>query len=248
LRAFTVFDDGDGPALYAGGHFTTAAGLTVNRIAKWDGAQWSPLGSGVSASVRALTVYDDGQGPALYAAGLFPSAGGQPVGAIARWDGAAWSALAGGVSGGPIHSLAVHDDGSGPRLFAGGTFTSASGAGAVLVAEGGTSIAADDLVFHASRLLPGQPALLFVGDNAVNGGIGTPFGDGLRCAGGNVRRLGVAAPDASGGASRGPRLSGSGMFEAGTTQRFQLWYRDPSGSPCGYGFNLSNGYELSFVR
>jgi hypothetical protein len=37
VGALTVFDDGSGPALYAGGTFVTAGGVTVSRIAKWDG-------------------------------------------------------------------------------------------------------------------------------------------------------------------------------------------------------------------
>ncbi len=35
-----------GGDLYAGGDFTTAGGVAVNRIAKWDGSAWSALGSG----------------------------------------------------------------------------------------------------------------------------------------------------------------------------------------------------------
>jgi len=31
----TVFDDGSGPALYAGGFFTQAGGVPVNYIARW---------------------------------------------------------------------------------------------------------------------------------------------------------------------------------------------------------------------
>ena len=32
--------------LYAGGDFATAGGVTVNRIAKWDGTSWSASGLG----------------------------------------------------------------------------------------------------------------------------------------------------------------------------------------------------------
>jgi len=46
VRALAVFDDGSGPALYAGGDFTTAGGVAANRIAKWNGSSWSQLGSG----------------------------------------------------------------------------------------------------------------------------------------------------------------------------------------------------------
>ncbi|HYV29047.1 MAG TPA: hypothetical protein VFA77_16050, partial [Candidatus Eisenbacteria bacterium] len=36
--------------LYAGGDFTTAGGVNVNQIARWDGKAWSALGSGLSGS------------------------------------------------------------------------------------------------------------------------------------------------------------------------------------------------------
>ena len=38
-----VLDDGTGPALFAGGEFAAAGGVTVNRIAKWDGVTWHAL-------------------------------------------------------------------------------------------------------------------------------------------------------------------------------------------------------------
>ena len=120
-----------------------------------------------------------------------------------------------------------------------------TGSGAVLAAGGSASAAADDLTFSATGLPAGQPVLLFSGLNAVNGGAGTVFGDGLRCAGGNVVRLGVQS--ASGGtAAWGPGLGVSGGWVSGDTRRFQAWYRDPSGSPCGANYNLSNGIEVVF--
>jgi hypothetical protein len=57
VHALTVFDDGGGTALYAGGYFTTAGGVVANYIAKWDGSSWAPLGSGMNGEVLALTVY-----------------------------------------------------------------------------------------------------------------------------------------------------------------------------------------------
>ena len=120
-----------------------------------------------------------------------------------------------------------------------------TGSGAVLGAGGSASVAADDLAFQADNLIPSQPALLFVADNAVNAGSGVTFGDGLRCAGGNVRRLGVKSPDSNGAATWGPGLNALGGWSAGQTQRFQAWYRDPSG-PCATGFNLSHGVEVTF--
>src|SRR5262249_46405187 len=74
--AVQVYDDRMGPALYAGGVFTTAGDVLASNIAKWDGAAWSALGSGMNGIVYALGVYDDGTGPALYAGGVFTTAGG----------------------------------------------------------------------------------------------------------------------------------------------------------------------------
>lgn len=145
-------------------------------------------------------------------------------------------------------------DGSGTTCPCGNSAASgegcanSGGGGASLSATGTTSVAQDDQVFSAAGLVPSQPALLFVGDNAVNGGNGTLFGDGLRCAGGNVVRLGVRQPDAGGHASWGPGMGASGGWSAGETKRFQVWYRDPSGSPCGGVFNLSSGLEVAFTN
>ena len=81
------FDDGAGLALYAGGSFLGAGGVTVNRIARWNGSSWSALGSGVNANgIRALGAL----GSSLYAVGDFSTAGGAPATRIARWDGSSW--------------------------------------------------------------------------------------------------------------------------------------------------------------
>ncbi len=126
ISVLAVFDDrsGGGPALYAGGSFTSAGGVTANHIAKWDGFSWSALGSGVDDEVEALAVFDDGSGggPALYAGGAFTTAGGVGADRIAKWDGTSWLALGTGMN---TTVLAVDDDssGAGPALYAGGDFT-----------------------------------------------------------------------------------------------------------------------------
>jgi len=129
IHALAVFDDGGGPALYAGGVFTSAGSVAANSIAKWDGSTWSALGGGVTGGVAnggvyALTVYDDGSGPALYAGGDFTTAGGASANRIAKWDGSTWSALGGGVTGGgeSVHALTVFDDAHGAELHVGGSF------------------------------------------------------------------------------------------------------------------------------
>ena len=100
-----------------------------------------------------------------------------------------------------------------------------------------------DLVLHASSMPGSTSALLFQGTSQVNGGAGVVFGDGLRCAGGNVTRLGTRAASA-GAASWGPGLPhGIGLP---TTLQFQVWYRNVVG-PCGSGWNLSNGLAVAFT-
>ena len=47
-----------GTNLYVGGDFTNAGGVSVNRIAMWDGHQWTALGSGVSGPVLAIAIQD----------------------------------------------------------------------------------------------------------------------------------------------------------------------------------------------
>src|SRR5262249_18506945 len=135
VAALAAFDDGSGPALYAGGSFASAGGAPAQDVARWDGSQWTPLGSGTAggpgSSVRAMIVFDDGGSPALYAGGDFTSAGGSPVGRIAKWDGHQWSALGAGVSGGSypiVYAMSVFDDGTGPALYVAGMFTMAGNA------------------------------------------------------------------------------------------------------------------------
>ena len=137
VRALTVFDDGSGsgPALYAAGGFATAGGVAATRIARWHGDSWSPLGTGMNNWIYALAVFDDGTGPALYAGGTFTVAGGVPANRVARWDGSTWSPLGNGMGDGGVHALAVFDDGAGPALFAGGTFTTADGVSAPRIAR-----------------------------------------------------------------------------------------------------------------
>jgi hypothetical protein len=167
------------------------------------------------------------------------------------------------MSGPARHDVMMHPPERGPLAFCAGTgahsacpcgneaseggCANSTGAGAVLLCTGTSSASADDLVAGVTGVPGGQPVLLFSGENAVEGGSGAAFGDGLRCVGGDVRRLGVGIADGAGRAFWGPDLGGAGGWERGDVRRLQAWYRDPAGSPCGGGFNLSNGLEVRFV-
>jgi len=117
--------------LYAGGVFTTAGGHTANQIARWDGNNWSALGSGVNSTVYALAA----SGSDLYAGGIFTTAAGFSgstitVNRIAKWDGSSWSSLGSGVDD-IVNAVAV----SGGDLYAGGWFKTAGGAPANYLAK-----------------------------------------------------------------------------------------------------------------
>ena len=106
--------------LYVGGDFTTAynaAGIgspvTVNRVAKWDGTSWSPLGAGMVGPVYALALSPSGT---LYA-------GGAVTNGLQQWNGTAWSNVGTPVAGSKtVYALAYNaTDG---KLYVGGDFIS----------------------------------------------------------------------------------------------------------------------------
>lgn len=119
--------------LYAAGDFTAVGPSPAARIARWDGAFWSPIAPGPNAEVRAMILFDDdGPGsnpPALIVAGAFADTGA-PASRIAACNGAMWTPLGLGVNG-RVNSLTVFDDdGAGaapPRLYVAGAFSLAGG-------------------------------------------------------------------------------------------------------------------------
>jgi len=117
------------------------------------------------------------------------------------------------------------------------------GAGVVMGASGSTSITANDLVLSAAGAPPSQFGLFYFGPNQIS----VPFGEGVRCAGGGIVRIGVANSGAGGVFTKAldhTTLAPGNEILAGETQNFQCWYRDPSGGPSG--FNFSDGLEVFF--
>lgn len=137
VYALASFDDGSGAKVYAGGDFATAGGAPAMNVARWNGSAWEALGSGVDDLVWELAVGDIGPGPLLYAGGDFTLAGGVSAPHIATFDGTTWSAPThGGLAlDDSVHAIAVHDEGEGPELYAGGWFTQAGGVPAQYVAR-----------------------------------------------------------------------------------------------------------------
>jgi hypothetical protein len=101
--------------------------VAANRIAKFDGTNWTALGTGLSSLAYGLLSYNDGSGPALYASGAFTTAGGVSCSTIAKWAGGAWSPLGAGLSapvGSPnsCRAMAAYPTPYGVSIFAGGAF------------------------------------------------------------------------------------------------------------------------------
>jgi hypothetical protein len=128
-----------------------------------------------------------------------------------------------------------------------------TGAGAHLTATGTTSVSDDDLVLVATQVPTGQFGVFVVGGGTNN----IVFGDGLRCVSPGPTGLHRFNPpngsSPTGVMSRGPGIvsysqnfPSGGAIQAGNTYYFQAWFRDPFSGPCGSGFNLSNGLEVTF--
>jgi hypothetical protein len=84
--------------------------------------EWVPTfgpAAGTDGIVHRGLAFDDGSGPALIVVGDFTAAGGRAAHHVARWDGTQWSPMGQGLTA-PGRALAVHDDGSGAALYAGG--------------------------------------------------------------------------------------------------------------------------------
>ncbi|MCY2959059.1 MAG: calcium-binding protein [Planctomycetota bacterium] len=129
-----------------------------------------------------------------------------------------------------------------------GCANSVSGSGALLAGSGSASLGGDTLVLVGSGM-PNSSALYFQGTSQLNGGAGSVFGDGLRCAGGTILRLGVK-PNA-GGSSQYPvggdlPVSVRGLVTTPGTRTYQVWYRNAAAFCTASTFNLSNGLELQW--
>ncbi len=87
VRSLLAYDDGSGTALFAAGEFTRAGELVVNHVARWTGALWVSLGTGLAGSAAAGHAMVGFPGPVgVYVGGNFDAAGGTPSYHAARWS------------------------------------------------------------------------------------------------------------------------------------------------------------------
>ena len=115
------------------------------------------------------------------------------------------------------------------------------------------SVGADTLVLGGSGV-PNGPGLYYQAVNQLGGGNGVLFGDGIRCIGGTVIRLGIvtAAGNASSYPSPNPPavnaipISVKGFNLAGDVRNYQLWYRDSPSFCTAAVFNLTNAAQVTW--
>jgi hypothetical protein len=125
--------------------------------------------------------------------------------------------------------------------------SNSTGAGAVLTASGTISLAINDLRFDVDHLPTNVSAILYQGSTTLGGGLGLPFRDGLKCAGGVTRRFPLQTSNPQGHLAWGPGLAAQGAWNAGDTRYFQVWYRDAAASPCHQFSNVSSAVRVTFV-
>lgn len=241
-----AFDDGDGPALFAAGSFVP--GYPPN-IAKWDGSNWTALGQGVGHHCKALGAFDEGRGhgPELFVGGQFQQVGGGiDAPGIVKWT----SCVA------PIESICPGDHtlASCPCGNLGqsshGCNNSIATGGALLSPSGGT--VPDTLVLTSAGEVPTALSIFLQGTSTTQ--LVAPFGDGLRCIGGQLLRLYVK--NASNGTAQAPQGADPSIsarsaslgdpIPPGALRYYQTYYRDSNMSFCPSGgtFNVSNGLRV----
>lgn len=110
--------------LYVGGTFTTANGVTVNRVCYWNGSTFVAMDSGVSATVYALAESAAGW---IVAGGTFSTAGSghTTVNKVTYWNGSSWQAM--GDTPGVNDTVYAIEITPADEWFIGGAFTTADG-------------------------------------------------------------------------------------------------------------------------
>jgi hypothetical protein len=220
-----------GGGLVVGGGFSEAGGVSVNRIARWNGTAWSALGSGLIGltlpSVDALAPHDG----ELVVGGSFSSAGGVLAANIATWDGAAWDSVDSGMMGGGVLSLVNYDG----DLVAGGTFTGAGGVAAERIARWeGNSWSALGSGIAGSTVAMVRTLEVYDGDLIAGGYFGT--------AGGKAA-IAIAVWD---GSSWGALGSGLGGGQLGVTSANALVVFDGD-LIVGGNFTSAGGKTAGFI-
>jgi hypothetical protein len=145
--------------------------------------------------------------------------------------------------------------GNQPQFPGGGCDNSSSSGGAILSSSGNASLLMDTVVFSTTGEQPSATSILLQGDAADPNGI--PFGQGVRCAAGTLKRMYLKT--ASGGAITVPQGGDLSLTQQsaalgdligpGTHRYYQVYYRDPAvlgGCSPALGFNASQAIDVTW--
>jgi len=129
--------------------------------------------------------------------------------------------------------------------------SNSTGSAARLTATGVPDVSNDTLVLSGIGMPANSTCLYFQGSAKQSSGLGVVFGDGLRCAGGTVIRLGTKTNSVSGtstypsGGDADVSVRGS-VSAGGGTRYYQCWYRNAAAFCSASTFNVSNGYQVDW--
>jgi len=242
IRSLHVHDDGNGPALYAGGRFEATGAGPAAHIARWDGTSWSTLAGGPGLSlgtnfrVNLMASYDMGFGPTLWAGG--DQAGGIPSFERLASFGSCFATFCDGLDGalaacpcpnpgGPDSGCDTAQQTGGVKLDVIARTTDPSNRATMT----GTGFANSTLPTFLIRASAPEASPVV-------------FGDGLRCLGLPVVRLSANA--AVGGST--VHTLGHGEGAGAGRAYYQLWFRNHPAAYCDplSAFNLSNGVSIDW--
>lgn len=134
----------------------------------------------------------------------------------------------------------------GPQCFVSSyceALPNSTGASATIQSTGTPSFAVNNFVLSALDLPANSPCVFFHGTTRLD--VPVAFGDGLRCTGGTLKRLGTTTATGGGVIQFQDLLSTPyAGIQPGDVRRFQLLYRDPAAM--GAGFNTTAALEVTF--
>lgn len=235
VRALALLTSGAGSHVYFGGDFTSVGGSVQaalaripNNLASNFQAETS-FAAPINGGVRALAVHNLAGGAALVVGGQFTEASSSATN-IAVLAGGVWlpvPPLGGSVD--RVDALVVHNEGSGERLYAAGTFV-ASGAtalhrvarleevvpGSLTWAPLGAGLAADGRTLHSHLGLGASGPALFVGTGTTSDTAGV-VAWGNPPPGGPGSQPWAAIPGCD--PKTATLLATSGGFQAGTAEQ-----------------------------
>ena len=148
--------------------------------------------------------------------------------------------------------------GNPPAAAGKGCDNSAATGGASISGAGSANTAGDTLVFTTGGQTANGTTIILQGNAIAGGGAGVPFGQGVRCVGGTLKRLYVKSPGGTGGVTApvgaDPTVSTQSAnlgdpIAPGSTRYYMAYYRDPivlGGCAANATFNATNALQVAW--